>query len=133
MQRAKVHGGQVVCGLRFNSGARRVARSELWYHTFQRLLAAALMALGASTLPARAAPVFMDTFATSTLNSNVNAPTGTSTNYVIASSKNATGSTIGSGDLKIPIASTSGLLGSMNRGSVPAGSTITPLAESRLS
>src|SRR5437762_12773119 len=77
--------------------------------TFQRLLTAALMALGASTLPVRATPVFMDTFATSTLNSNVNAPTGTSTNYVIASSKNATGSTIGSGDLKIPIASTSGL------------------------
>jgi hypothetical protein len=70
------------------------------------VLALATLACSAST--ARAVTVFNDTFATSTLNDAAPAaPTATSTDYAVVSSKNATSSTIAAGSLKPRIGTTS--------------------------
>ena len=67
---------------------------------------AALAVLGA-THGAEAAVAFSDTFATSTMNAaSPAAPTATSTNYAVLSSKNATASSIAPGHLNLTMAST---------------------------
>jgi hypothetical protein len=70
-------------------------------------VAGAALALLASAGAADAAVAFTDTFATSTMNAvSPAAPTATSTNYAVLSSKNATASSIGSGSLNLTMAST---------------------------
>jgi hypothetical protein len=57
---------------------------------------------------ASASVVFQDTFGGSTLNSATNSPTATSTNYDVASNKNASGATIAAGNLAVAISTSSG-------------------------
>jgi hypothetical protein len=62
----------------------------------------------AVTVQTRAAIIFSDNFSTSTLNSAAPAaPTASSTNYQVLSSKDATGSSIGTGSLNLTMANTS--------------------------
>jgi MYXO-CTERM domain-containing protein len=67
----------------------------------------ALVVMAACGGAARAGVVFSDTFGSSTLNGS-GSVTATSTNYDIACAKDGTGSSIGSGDLKVAMASTTG-------------------------
>jgi hypothetical protein len=67
------------------------------------LIAVAFLSLlAASTTAVNAATVFSDSFGSSTLNAAIPASqTATSSNYAVLSSKNAVGSTIGAGSLKV--------------------------------
>ena len=68
---------------------------------------AAVVGAMAAAPTAPAAVVFSDTFETSTLNSaSPAAPTANSTDYAVASSKDATGSSIAPGNLKLTMVST---------------------------
>jgi hypothetical protein len=76
------------------------------------LIAVAFLSLlAAPTTTVNAATVFSDTFGSSTLNAATpTSPTATSTNYAVLSSKNAVGSTIAAGALKVAnIPTSSGL------------------------
>ena len=64
-------------------------------------------ALASQAVTARAATVLSDTFGTSTLNAETpGAPTASSTNYAVLSSKNTGGSSIGPGSLNLTIGPT---------------------------
>jgi hypothetical protein len=71
-------------------------------------VAGATMGISLAGQAAHGAAVLTDTFATSTLNAaSPGAPTSSSTNYAVLSSKNATTSSIAASDLKIGMGSTS--------------------------
>ena len=72
------------------------------------LLVAVCLGIGFVTSATQAATVFSDTFGTSTLNASTPAaPSATSTNYQVLSSKNATGSSIAPSALNLVMAQTS--------------------------
>lgn len=74
------------------------------------VLVVALLALAATLTATAQQTVFYDNFSSSTLNSNsipTGTPTASATSYDLASSKNATSSTIASGDLSVNTSATS--------------------------
>jgi MYXO-CTERM domain-containing protein len=91
----------------FVTGEKMQAKYSVRSSQGYRKLLLALAVTGAGAGMARAGVVFSDTFGSSTLNGS-GAVTSTSTNYSIASAKDGTASSIGSGDLKVAMASTTG-------------------------